>query len=171
MLKNIDLSEWIQVVSVLIAMIASIASWRVATVTAKQYKLNQEIQKTNEIKTKPLLAIERIHRKDWGLFLWIENLGFPFYNVKEINSSNDKIKIKKYFKGVSEIKEEFEDKFFILIEYEKDVTAESIISLKGIDVNGNEFCLESVPFIIENGKLINGDQVNKQYFTDKIFLE
>ncbi len=162
-----DSEQWgiiIQTLSVIIAMVASIASWRVATLTAKQYELNKE---TMENKTKPILIINHIQRESFGLILWIGNVGFPSYYIKEVNSSNDKIRIDSHFKGEKDSKEGREDRFFIRIHFAKDITEKTVISLEGIDINGNEFCLKPPEFIIENGKLKNGDQIHKQYLMDE----
>lgn len=165
-----NISEWISLVSVIIACIAAIASWRSVVITNKQYKLQNE----DRIKKyRPFFKIKSLNRADNNSYWFnVVNEGYPFYVVSNIKWNGDGVIIDKQFNGLmvrssrrgntSEEIERYEN-LTIKIQIKENCTTEGDIEIIGSDIENNDFSYRSPIIKIENGKITNGIELTYQY--------
>ncbi|RST60228.1 DUF1643 domain-containing protein [Siminovitchia terrae] len=159
-----ELKDWLQLISVIIATVAAIASWKAVNLTVKQYKLNE---KQKAIKIKPIFRIRGISRQTNGFFLDLESKGHPFYHIKDVTFTGSGVEIERYFNGeVGTDKSSALDSFAIVVRITKDATTEGAIHITGMDIEGNKFEIKTPVIKIKEGKLENGIDIHKQYLID-----
>lgn len=159
-----EVGEWVQLISVLVATFAALASWMAVRITAKQFKLNEE-QKRLQIK--PLFRIETIHRTHDGFFLEINSLGYPFFQIKDVKFTSEGINIKKQFNGeVGSNRQNVRDSLIINAEVTPGVSTDGEFIITVLDVGNKEYLQKSPIFRIENGNIKNGIEIHKQFFSD-----
>lgn len=166
-IKSIELNQWIQLVSVFIAMIASIAAWRSARITAKQYKLNEE---DTNIRTQPILKIDAINYNDYYFYIRIENIGFPFFYITDVHTSNDKVTLKEHYKKSYKRREQERDGTFVEFDFERYAVSKFIVYIEGINISGAKIKFKTNEIIInEKGMLANKTEIyNQNLFNESI---
>lgn len=168
-IKSIEFNQLIQLISVFIAMVASIAAWRSATITAKLYKLNE---RNTNIKTQPILKIDAMDFRENNIFIRIENIGFPFIHITDVyaSESKDKVALKEHYKNNYKRREQERDGIFIKLYFDRYAVSKFIIYIEGMNISGEKIKFKTNEILInEKGTLANGTEIyNQNLFNELI---
>lgn len=164
--KCLDTSDWIQLISVIIAMIAAIASYVTVLQQKKHYK---EIINERKIRYRPNFKINNCKkRQDNILQIDLVNDGFHFFIPKEVKWKG-KYKVNCDFKkGYVQRKingEIIDEKelLALIIELPDNVDEKGKLILIGFDIENNLIQFETPEVIIDNGNIKNTSKLMKQY--------
>jgi hypothetical protein len=166
-------TDYIQIISVIIAMLAAIASFLAVYYTKKQFK---EVSDDRRAKYKPYFKIKALNgvngssSKSW---FDIINEGFPFYVINKVEwRGNEGVIISDFFKGQTErnktknnevVAVEKYESLAIIIEINESVSQEGYILVEGVDIEQNSFVFMTPVIEIKNGEIINSSKVTYQY--------
>jgi|SRR5699024_824494 len=165
-----SIDQWISLGSAVTAAVAAIASWRVVSITRKQY----EIQSDERIKKyRPFFKIKGCHRGDKNSYWFdIVNEGYPFYAVVNVKWVGNHVLVKRQFNGLmvkeqtkGNVKTETDryENLTLSIQIEENSNTEGFFEVVGFDIENNDFTFKSPKIIIKNGKIDNGIDITYQY--------
>ncbi|ASN06841.1 hypothetical protein [Virgibacillus necropolis] len=161
----------IELISVIIASAAAIASWGSVVLTRKQYK---EQLKDRFKKFRPYFKIKYYNTSDTKQNYWFSlvNEGYPFFVISNARWIGESVIVKSQFNGLmvhSEYKgstSKETDKYealVIKIEVKAESNTEGFIEINGFDLENNDFSFKTPLILIENGEIINGEELTFQY--------
>jgi len=165
-----DFGDWMQLFSVVVALLATLASWRTVVITNKQLKL----QNDEKIKKyRPFFKIKNIDKSGKNVYWFdIVNEGFPFYTLNNVRWVGDYVVIQDQFKGltVSSItadKQTIENDRYeaegVFIKIADNANIEGYFELNGFDLEHNDFVFRSPTIVIKDGKIKNEKNLAYQY--------
>lgn len=169
----LEASDWIQIISVFIAMVATIISLATVLLTRKQFK--EESEERNK-KYTPIFKIQELNgvngfpTQKWFI---IKNDGFPAYSIKNVHWVGMGVTIINYYRSNitkeknNEITENYEA-FSLIIDIDIDLEFDGYFKIIGLDIDNNEFSFYSPRVEIENGEIKNDVDLTYQYLNRSI---
>lgn len=160
-------SDWFQLIAVIIAMFAAVASYLSVLQSRKQFKEESEDRKK---KYRPIFKIKKFNISDTKTY-WFDiiNEGFPYCVITQVKWVGvEGVSIEEHFIGeiTREIKGEVQEKyesFLLMIRVDSNTAGEGYFEINGFDIEHNSFSLKSPSIEIKSGKIVNGVQVTYQY--------
>lgn len=156
-------TDWIQIVSVTIAMLAAIASFLTVIQQKKQFKLANEERK---MKYRPKYRIRNIDYHNSNLLVIdIEPIEEHYFIPENVYWRGSKELEAKFFKGeLSSNKfEGRKDALVVDLKGIKDLNDEGYFEIEGLDIEYNSISIKSPVFQFENGKVKNHLVIWKQF--------
>jgi hypothetical protein len=155
-------SEWIQIISVSIAMIATVFSFITVVMQAKQFKRNN---KAAEKRHWPIFRIQLMDRDSSGTFFCLNNIGFQFFNFAEarwvgdsgakiVNLFNGEVKNVSGFNKNEKINFKYES-LVVVIDFSDTENGSGHFEIDGYDFNGKLIRCASESIEIENNRVKN----------------
>jgi len=155
-------SDWIQLISVIIAMSAAIASYATVVQQKKQFKVANEERK---MKFRPIFKINFFDKTNSTKFLFdIVNEGFGYFIPKKVNwTGNEDVKI-DYFTGeVGNEKRGRHESLIITLDISTIEHDKGCFEIIVQDMNGELVKYKSPEIIFNNGKIGNDINLSKRY--------
>lgn len=156
-------TDWIQIISVTIAMLAAIASFLTVLQQKKQFKLANEERR---MKYRPKYRIRNVNYDNSNvLVIDIEPIEEHYFIPENVYWRGSKELEASFFKGeLSSNKfEGRKDALVVDLKGIKDLTDEGYFEIKGLDIEYNSISIKSPVFQFENGKVKNNLVIWKQF--------
>ncbi|MER2126311.1 hypothetical protein [Solibacillus sp.] len=164
--KCLKPTEWIQLVSVLIAMFAAIASFITVSQQKKQFDA-ANFERVRKYRPNYKIRFFDINNED-RLILDLDNDGFHFFIPTRVYWDGEKELNCSFIKGEIESKKnnvliEKRETLVVTVDIPIKFTDKGIFKLVGYDIEDKEIILETPEFIFEQGMVSNHLQISKQY--------
>lgn len=160
-------SDWIQLISVMIAMLAAVASYISVIQTRKQFREESEDRRK---KYRPYFKIRSLNENEPKKFVFeIINEGFPYYVFNQIEwKGTDGITILEHFNAQMERKRnnqllERYESFIVYLFLENIDEGEGWFEISGFDIEHNEFRVKSPLIKIKDNDISNDVELTYQY--------
>lgn len=157
-------ADVIQIISVIAACVAALGSWRAASISSRQYKLQQEERIKKYRPFFKIKALDVSNENDNVYVFRIINEGFPFFTISNIRWDGELVIVKDFFnaeversknkKGTTREIERYES-LIIRIEIAENAETEGFIEINGFDIEFNEFNYKTPLIEIAEGHIKN----------------
>ncbi|TDQ31901.1 hypothetical protein [Aureibacillus halotolerans] len=165
-------SDWFQLLAVFIAAVAALLSFLSIVQSRKQSKENLEERRRN---LRPIFKIISYDIDSLGKCLFVhKNVGYQFFTVDEAKwFGSNEIEVNKQFNGIMDTKQrtgskvDFQEKTEVIITelnmINRSLSGNGFYCLIVRDIENNLLYLRSPDIQFENGRIINGINVNNEY--------
>jgi hypothetical protein len=160
--KCLSPSDWIQLASVIIAMLAAIASYITVNQQNKQFKVANEERKS---RYKPYFKINLFNKTKPTQFIFdITNEGFPYFVTETVRWVGEGNISADFFNG--DVGNELNGRhhsLVILLNFPEKVNGKGYFEVSGIDIDKNIINFKSPEIIFKEGNIENHIKVAHQY--------
>ena len=162
---GLDTSEWIQLASVIIAMIATLLSFVTVRQQKKQFFEQQKEHKKNYWPIYKIQFFDNIHGSKTKYFFILKNIGFPYFKVTEVKwIGENEIEVNNFFNteiensittgGKKVIKDKY-DALYIQLDFKEAIDGIGHIEINGYGFDHQPLTLKTKSIHIENKAIKN----------------
>jgi hypothetical protein len=155
-------TDWIQLASVFIAMLAAIASYVTVVQQKKQFQAANE---ERELRYKPQFKINFFDFDTQNKLIFdIVNEGFPYFITKEVKWVGDESIVADFFHGeVGNDTKGRHQSLVVILKLPSNVSSRGYFEVSGFDIENNLIKFDSPEIIFEKGKVDNRMKLSFQY--------